>query len=86
MPHEASARKAQNSFAGEGAAVAIWDVNVERGEATTQQIRTSGGNALFCECDVTDATQIAHAVNQVTSELGNPMCFLTTPVLLSSVN
>ena len=64
--------KSAKLFTDEGAAVAIWDVNVERGEATAQQIQNSGGNALFCECDVTDATQIAHAVNQVTSELGTP--------------
>lgn len=64
--------KSAELFAGEGAAVALWDVNAERGEATAQQIRASGGNALFCECDVTDAAQIERAVAHVTSELGTP--------------
>ena len=31
-----------------------------------------GGTALFCECDVTDTAQIAHAAAHVTSELGTP--------------
>ena len=64
--------KSAELFAGEGAAVALWDVNTERGETTAQQIRSVGGTALFCECDVTDAAQIEHAVAEVTSKLGNP--------------
>jgi len=64
--------KSAELFAGEGAAVAIWDVNTERGEAAAAQIRSSGGNALFCECDVTDAAQIESAVAHVTSEFGTP--------------
>ncbi|MCE2403436.1 SDR family NAD(P)-dependent oxidoreductase [Candidatus Poribacteria bacterium] len=64
--------KSAELFASEGAAIAIWDLNVERGEATAQQIQTSGGAALFCECDVTDTAQIESAAAQVTSELGTP--------------
>ena len=64
--------KSAELFAGEGAAVAIWDLNAERGKQTAQHIQNSGGTALFCECDITDAAQIESAVNQVTSELGNP--------------
>ena len=64
--------KSAEFFAGEGAAVAIWDLNAERGEETTQQIQASGGTAIFCKCDVTDAAQIEDAAAQVTSELGTP--------------
>ena len=64
--------KSAEFFADEGAAVAIWDLNAERGKETAQQIRSSGGSALFCECDVTDTAQIESAVAQVTSELGTP--------------
>ncbi|MDE0085953.1 MAG: SDR family oxidoreductase [Candidatus Poribacteria bacterium] len=64
--------KSAELFAAEGAAVAIWDVNVERGEKVAQQIQSAGGTAIFCKCDVTDATQIADAVQHVTSELGIP--------------
>jgi len=64
--------KSAELFAAEGAAVAIWDVNVERGERVAQQIQAAGGIAIFCKCDVTDATQIADAAQHVTSELGTP--------------
>ena len=64
--------KSAELFAAEGAAVAIWDVNVERGERVAQQIQAADGTAIFCKCDVTDATQIADAAQRVTSELGTP--------------
>ena len=64
--------KSAELFAAEGAAVAIWDLNVERGEQTTQLINAQGGMAIFCECDVTDASQIEAATERVMSELGNP--------------
>lgn len=64
--------KSAELFAAEGAAVAIWDVNAERGENVAQQIQSAGGTAIFCKCDVTDATQIADAAQYVTSELGMP--------------
>lgn len=64
--------KSAELFAAEGAAVAIWDVNVERGENVAQQIQSAGGTAIFCQCDVTDTAQIQEAVQQTTSELGMP--------------
>ena len=64
--------KSAELFAGEGAAVAIWDLNAERGEETAQQIQNAGGTVLFCQCDVTDSAQIESAAAHVTSELGNP--------------
>ncbi|MDE0485326.1 MAG: SDR family oxidoreductase [Candidatus Poribacteria bacterium] len=64
--------KSAELFAAEGAAVVIWDVNVERGEKVAQQIQAADGTAIFCKCDVTDATQIADAAQRVTSELGMP--------------
>lgn len=64
--------KSAELFAAEGAAVAIWDLNVERGEQMAQQIQDNGGTVIFCKCDVTDAAQIEEATQQVTSELGTP--------------
>ncbi len=64
--------KSAELFAAEGAGVAIWDVNVERGENVAQQIQSADGTTIFCKCDVTDATQIQEAVKQTTSELGMP--------------
>ena len=64
--------KSAQLFAAEGAAVAIWDLNTERGKETAQQIQDSGGTAIFCKCDVTDAAQIEDTTQHVTSELGTP--------------
>lgn len=64
--------KSAQLFAQEGAAVAIWDLNAERGQATASAIQAEGGTAMFCHCDVTDAAQIDNAVAKVVSELGPP--------------
>ena len=64
--------KTAELFAAEGAAIAIWDLNAERGEQTAQQIHDAGSTAIFCKCDVTDSEQIEQATQQVTSELGTP--------------
>ena len=64
--------KSAELFAAEGAAVAIWDLNAEGGEQTTQEINAQGGTAVFCACDVTDASQIAAATARVVGELGAP--------------
>lgn len=64
--------KSAELFAAEGASVAIWDVNAERGEKVAQHIKENSGSAIFCQCDVTDATQIQDAAQQTTSELGTP--------------
>ncbi len=64
--------KSAELFAAEGASVAIWDLNEERGKQTAQQIQDKGGTAIFCKCDVTDSEQIEKATQRVTSELGTP--------------
>ena len=64
--------KSAEFFAAEGASVAIWDLNVERGNMVAQEIQNEGGKAIFCKCDVTDSIQIKDATQQVSSELGSP--------------
>ncbi|MCG9129015.1 glucose 1-dehydrogenase [Candidatus Poribacteria bacterium] len=59
-------------FSREGANVAIWDVNTERGETVVNKIQENGGNAIFCQCDVTESTQIENASRMVESKFGNP--------------
>jgi NAD(P)-dependent dehydrogenase (short-subunit alcohol dehydrogenase family) len=46
-------RAAAVRFAAEGAAVLLADVQVEAGEAATEEIRARGGRAAFAETDVT---------------------------------
>lgn len=64
--------KSAEFFAAEGASVAIWDLNVERGNKVAKEIQNEGGTAIFCKCDVTDSAQIEEAVQKVISELGSP--------------
>ena len=64
--------KSAELFSREGANVAIWDVNSDRGETVVNDIVEIGGHAIFCECDVTDSAQIVNASRQVESKFGNP--------------
>ncbi len=64
--------KTAELFAAEGASVAIWDLNEERGKQTAHHIQDTGGTTIFCKCDVTDSAQIEQATQQVTSDLGTP--------------
>ena len=64
--------KSAELFASEGANVAIWDVNSERGEKVVNDIVEMGRHAIFCKCDVTDSAQIENASRQVESKFGNP--------------
>lgn len=64
--------KCAEFFAAEDASVAVWDINEKRGQQTLQKILENDGTAIYCQCDVTDATQIQDATKHVTSELGTP--------------
>jgi len=59
-------------FVREGAAVALWDLNETRGQALAEKIVAEGGKAIFCRCDVTSATDIDQALEQVVAQLGLP--------------
>ena len=59
-------------FAQEGAAVALFDINEIRGLVLADRIAADDKKAIFCRCDVTQATDIDQAVERVTSELGLP--------------
>lgn len=59
-------------FAREGAAVALWDRDETRGQATAARIVAEGGKAIFCRCDVTSASDIEQALEQVVARLGLP--------------
>src|SRR5436309_15016765 len=51
-------------FAEEGARVAVVGRNIERGEALAEQIRSSGGEALFVQADVRKADDCREAVER----------------------
>jgi NAD(P)-dependent dehydrogenase (short-subunit alcohol dehydrogenase family) len=58
------------AFAREGAAVAIADVDAERGPRVAEEIGGAGGKAIFVATDVADDAQVAHLVERTVVELG----------------
>jgi NAD(P)-dependent dehydrogenase (short-subunit alcohol dehydrogenase family) len=57
-------------FASEGAAVALIDVQVEKGRAIAASIRAAGGRASFFECDVRNEAQMRASFEQTAREFG----------------
>jgi NAD(P)-dependent dehydrogenase (short-subunit alcohol dehydrogenase family) len=58
-------------FAEAGAAhVYVVDVKTDEGAQTVELIHAAGGRATFLECDVSDAGQVAAAVDRVVAEQG----------------
>lgn len=57
-------------FAAEGGTVVVNDVNEEQGEKTAQEIKQSGGEALFLHADITKADEVERMVEQLISQYG----------------
>lgn len=58
------------AFADEGASVTILDIQKDAGEETVQLIRDSGGTAEFIETDVSSASQVDRAFDQIAQDTG----------------
>lgn len=61
---------ASKLFAGEGARVAVVDINVAAGQAVVAEIVQSGGDAAFFEADVSDRAQIERAIAGTNARFG----------------
>ena len=57
-------------FASEGCAVVVADVNEETGQQVTGELKSSGAQAAFASCDVSDAAQVRAMIGLATSEFG----------------
>ncbi len=57
-------------FAEEGAAVALIDVQGDKGRAVAERIRKGGGRATFVDCDVRREDQVRSSIDQSTREFG----------------
>jgi 2-hydroxycyclohexanecarboxyl-CoA dehydrogenase len=57
-------------FAGEGARVAVFDLNLDAAERVAAAIRTGGGTAEAIGCDITDRSSVDAAVAAAESKLG----------------
>ncbi len=59
------------AFAQRGANVAIFDINVEDGQAEAVKLRQSGGEHIYLECDVTDRGSVRDAVQSTIAAFGH---------------
>jgi NAD(P)-dependent dehydrogenase (short-subunit alcohol dehydrogenase family) len=57
-------------LAGDGAAVALWDVDAARGEALADTLRQHGARALFVACDVSSKAQVDAALATTLAAFG----------------
>ena len=57
-------------FAAEGAAVAVFDLNLEAAEKVASAIRAEGGRAQVFHCDITDRASVDAAVAETEKTLG----------------
>ena len=57
-------------FAAEGAAVAVFDLNLEAAEKVASAIRAEGGRAQVFRCDITDRASVDAAVAETEKTLG----------------
>src|SRR4051812_33053891 len=58
-------------FAREGAAVAMVDIQRDKGEAIARKIRDAGGRAVFIECDVRKEDQVRSSIDRAIKEFGS---------------
>ena len=63
---EACARR----LAGDGAAVALWDVDDRRGQALAAALQADGQRALYCHCDVSRKAEVDAALAATVAEFG----------------
>ena len=63
-------RAIAESFAREGVAVAIADIDINAAEQTCRELEASGARAIPIECDVTSEESLAKALEKVSETLG----------------
>lgn len=61
-------------LAREGASVVVSDVNVAGGEETVAEIEAAGGTAAFVQCDVSQAAEVEHLVQETVARFGRLDC------------
>ena len=59
-------------FGKAGAKVAAWEINAQAGAETVSQVKANGGEARFFRVDLSDAGQVASAVEQTLAAYGAP--------------
>ena len=72
-------------LAGEGASVAVWDIDGKTAQETVAQIRDAGGKAIVCVGDAADDADIARLLAQTHGEFG-PVTVLVNNAAVISVS
>ena len=57
------------ALAGEGADLALWDVDLDSAQATAEEIRALGRRAIACQTDVSNKAQVEAARDKTLAEL-----------------
>jgi NAD(P)-dependent dehydrogenase (short-subunit alcohol dehydrogenase family) len=57
-------------FTQEGAAVALADVQTQRGQSIANEIRAAGGRAIFTRCDVAVTDEVRDSIERTVREFG----------------
>ncbi|AFY41766.1 SDR family NAD(P)-dependent oxidoreductase [Nostoc sp. PCC 7107] len=61
-------RETAKLFAAEGARVAISDIDTSGGLSLLEEIKNSGGDAMFCTCDVSNENQVQDWITNVVNQ------------------
>lgn len=54
----------------EGAQITLADINVDGAEEVVAKVNSSGGSAVFCHADITQANDVRHMIEVATSSFG----------------
>ena len=57
-------------FAGEGAKVAVWDMNLDAARKVVDHVLTAGGQAAAFRCDITNRSEVDAAIAATQEQLG----------------
>ena len=60
-------------LAHDGAAIAVFDLNPDAGEAAAADLRSAGHRAIACTVDIADRSAVEQAVQRTADELGPPL-------------
>src|ERR1700754_1337996 len=73
-------------FGQAGAKIAAWDISPKAGEETVAQVKAVGGEAQFFPVDLSDAGQIAKAVEQTLATYGTPYLIINNASIYPRAN
>src|SRR5688572_29328625 len=77
-------RAIAKSFAHEGAAVVIADLDAEAGNATCQEIKDAGGKAIFVATHVADRASVQAMVDATVASFGRIDILVNNAAILGS--